>query len=212
MLALPVIALLAGAGAIVANYRSGGGRAFLVLKPLTTALILGSALLAGPKSDPGYQVLVSAGLLSALVGDVLLMLGERWFLGGMLSFSLTHLLYLAAFVASWGLALIRPTSAALALVAVLLAATIWGGVKRSLRLPVGFYVVLITVMAAQALGAALGSQTRAAVVAAVGALLFLLSDAVLAIDRFRSPFAAARGIVLSTYWLGQWLIAASVHP
>lgn len=47
--------------------------------------------------------------------------------------------------------------------------------------------------------------------AALGAALFVASDALLAIDRFRTPIPAAPLWVLSTYWLAQWGIAQSVR-
>jgi uncharacterized membrane protein YhhN len=46
--------------------------------------------------------------------------------------------------------------------------------------------------------------------AAAGALLFMLSDGMLAVDRFRRPFRWSRLAVLSTYFAAQWLIALSV--
>ena len=49
-----------------------------------------------------------------------------------------------------------------------------------------------------------------AMLAAIGAALFVVSDSFLAYDRFRQKFRAARIIVLSTYWAAQWLIAYSV--
>jgi uncharacterized membrane protein YhhN len=45
--------------------------------------------------------------------------------------------------------------------------------------------------------------------AATGALLFVASDATLAIDRFARPFVLSRAAVLSTYFAAQLLIAVS---
>jgi len=39
----------------------------------------------------------------------------------------------------------------------------------------------------------------------------VLSDALLATDRFRSPIAAAPVWVLGTYWAAQWGIAQSLR-
>ena len=44
----------------------------------------------------------------------------------------------------------------------------------------------------------------------LGAILFTLSDAALALNRFRAPFASAQATILSSYYLAQWLIALSV--
>jgi len=44
-----------------------------------------------------------------------------------------------------------------------------------------------------------------------GAVLFLISDGILAVNRFLRPFRAAQAIILSTYFVAQWLIALSVR-
>ena len=62
-----------------------------------------------------------------------------------------------------------------------------------------------------AIGGAVESESASLAIAAAGAVLFLASDSMLAIDRFRLPFKAAQALVLSTYWLGQWLIALSAR-
>jgi uncharacterized membrane protein YhhN len=51
---------------------------------------------------------------------------------------------------------------------------------------------------------------RMTAAAAVGAVFFVLSDSALAIDRFVTPFHAAPSVVMTTYILAQWLIAASI--
>jgi len=200
-----------GAAAIVASYHSKGRLAFVALKPLTTLLILIMVLAsaAGPRDT--YTVLIVAGLLFSWVGDIVLMLPARCFTYGILSFSVTHVLYLSAFTLLSGVALVHLLTPLFGLVAAALAALVWRGVSPSFRIPVVLYVALITVMLAQAAGAALGQAASATTLAATGAALFFVSDAALAIDRFRSRFVAAKAIVLSTYWLGQWLIALSAR-
>ncbi|NIS79555.1 MAG: hypothetical protein GTO14_04960, partial [Anaerolineales bacterium] len=47
--------------------------------------------------------------------------------------------------------------------------------------------------------------------AAVGATLFLLSDSLLAVNRFLLEFAAAPALVLISYYSAQWLLARSVE-
>lgn len=47
---------------------------------------------------------------------------------------------------------------------------------------------------------------------AIGGALFVLSDGLLAWDRFASPLPLAPLWVLSSYWAAQWCIARSVAP
>ena len=44
----------------------------------------------------------------------------------------------------------------------------------------------------------------------VGGLLFMSSDALLAINRFHTPLPASALWVLATYWAAQWLIASAL--
>ncbi|HEX2202227.1 MAG TPA: lysoplasmalogenase family protein, partial [Longimicrobium sp.] len=101
MPAAPAVLALAAAaaalGAIAAEAR-GRRRAFYLLKPLATALVLALALVTAPGADPAYRALIAAGLLFSLFGDVFLMLPEDRFVAGLASFLVAHLLYTAAFV------------------------------------------------------------------------------------------------------------------
>ena len=178
-------------------------------KPLATLLILALALFL-PPARPDYQWAIAAGLALSTAGDVFLMLPRDRFVAGLASFLLAHLCYLRAFSIEVpfgaGLLLWLPFFAAGGMVVAL----VWPGLKPALRGPVVVYVIVIAAMAGQATGRWHASASAVALSAAVGAGLFVVSDAVLAIDRFRWPFRAARAVTLSTYWAAQLLIAISV--
>ena len=77
--------------------------------------------------------------------------------------------------------------------------------RPELRLPVALYIVVISAMLATAL--ATGN-----VLAAVGAVLFVGSDAMIAWNRFVRPFRAADLGIMVTYHLGQaGLVLSLVH-
>jgi uncharacterized membrane protein YhhN len=210
IIGLSLAALAGGVGAILSAYRAKAHLPFYILKPLTTLLIFVVVAVSAGGSVIGRGGLVAVALMFSLAGDILLMLPPRYFAGGILCFAVTHILYFLAFISVSGIALVHPGTPLLSLIAIALVALIWRGVPPSLRIPVALYTFLITVMVVQALGSASARGSPAMMVAAAGALLFYASDAMLAIDRFRSPFVAARAVVLSAYWLGQWLIAVSV--
>ena len=208
-LALAVLTFTTATIAILSHYLAWRPVIFYITKPLTTTLILLPVVANLPGSEGAYVPLIAVGLIFALLGDIFLMLSEARFVLGIASFAATHAFYLAAFIWIAGVALINPSTIPLVLFAAIMTRYLWPGVSSSLRVPVLGYVVLITVMTVQAIGAGLRIETSAMAVAAAGAVLFLASDSMLAVDRFRLPFRAARGLVLSTYWLGQWLIALS---
>ena len=53
---------------------------------------------------------------------------------------------------------------------------------------------------------------RLAARAALGGALFVLSDALLAINRFREPLPLSGLWILASYWAAQWCIASSLPP
>lgn len=209
-IALSVGAAVSAALAIVGRDRQGWRILQYIFKPATTILIL--VLAASAADGSSYAGLIVAGLITSLFGDVALMLPSAYFLVGVGSFAITQALYLAAFVGPIGWALINPTTAPVALMAVLLTLWLWPGIRGSLRIPVGIYIVLISSMLVQVLGAAIAEASPRLLMAALGAGLFFVSDALLAIDRFRAPFRGAGILRSSAYWIGQWFIALSIRP
>ena len=206
--ALSLATLAAAALAILTDERAP--RLYLVFKPLTTVLVIGVAWLSPAEAAPLYRGLVLVGLGFSLAGDVLLMLPARAFVAGLASFLVAHVLYIAAFTSSAPTELAPLAVAPFAVAAGLVLRALWphlGG----LRIPVVLYVLAIALMGwrAGAQWTALGST--AAALALIGAVLFTLSDGVLALNRFRAPIAGAQAVVLSSYWAAQWAIALSAH-
>ena len=52
-----------------------------------------------------------------------------------------------------------------------------------------------------------GAGALSSLLALLCALLFVASDSVLAVNRFKSGFRSAQAVILSTYFAAQWLIA-----
>ncbi len=202
-------AIALGAAVTVWAEHRGVRRAVYVFKPLTTALVLALAL-AQPDAVSGrYQALVGAGLACSLAGDVFLMLPRDRFVAGLASFLAAHLLYVAAF-APWPPTLAAPgVLLVLAACAVALLRGLWGGLG-TLRLPVAAYAVALLAMAWQASERWMALGTVPALLAAVGAGLFVVSDSMLAWERFAARHRYGAAAVLATYYAAQWLVALSV--
>lgn len=195
--------------AIACERESGRHRAFYVLKPLTTLLLLGAAL-AAPEADPRYRALVVAGLAWSAIGDACLMFeGDRAFMGGLGSFLIAHLLFVVAFLSAspdWTPPLWSAVFALYGLVFF-----VWLLPRAgNLKIPVTIYG---TALMAMAIFAAARWQVRAdpsAVLALGGACLFVVSDSALAVRQFVRPYREAQSLILGTYWPAVGLIAASV--
>ena len=204
---LPVI-LVSALLLIHAEY-AGARRRVYFFKPLTTSLILLFALLISPPVTPLYQALIVAGLVFSLGGDIFLMLPNDRFVFGLLSFLMAHLLYIAAFVSRGGFHADPMGLAVYALYGAVMLGLLWRGLG-ALRIPVLVYMAVILVMGWQAFALWRAAPGWGTACAAAGAALFVVSDSVLAYDRFRSKLAVGRALVLSTYFAAQTLLALSV--
>lgn len=199
-------------------FASRGPRAGLyVAKPLATASIVAIAALGMPGEPAGYGALVVVGLCLSLVGDVALMFeGERWFLAGLIAFLAAHLWYIAAFLvrASASEASVGGAAAIVAAAIVgLYGAAFYAWLRPHLgamRIPAFVYMTALAAMVWTAALAWSNGPSPATRNALVGAALFLVSDTILAVDRFRRPVPGAPALVLATYYAAQWLIAQSL--
>ncbi|MFW6754120.1 lysoplasmalogenase [Pseudomonas glycinae] len=178
----------------------------LLVKPLPVLALLGW-LHDAPPSD--YRRWISLGLIFSLIGDVLLAWPGDLFVFGLGAFLVAHLAYLKAYLSDCRRVALLPLILALSVGAVLLGILISSGLGP-LTVPVIVYGTAISAMLWRAL-ARLGSGVpqRSALLAAGGAVAFVFSDSVIGINRFVSPFNAAPYIIILSYWLGQWGIAAS---
>ena len=185
-----------------------------VTKPL--AMVFAICFVAerrrGSSADGRFHALLIAALTASLAGDAFLMF-PGFFIPGLVSFLLAHVAYLVLFTRGvpW-----LPSRVALGVTLLIGAAMylwLWqGGLPAALRVPVAVYVLAIALMGAQAIGRAGVIGNWQARWVAVGACSFMLSDALLAHNRFVEPLPLAPLWVLSTYYIAQILIAFSACP
>jgi uncharacterized membrane protein YhhN len=181
-----------------------------ICKPLTTILIFLLAVIPGSFLKDGYAFAIGAGLLFSLAGDIWEMLPRRHFLKALISFLFTHICYVLAFLSHPpGSAFLWP-ALPLGLICAAILAYLWPGLSDGMKAPVCVYVAVIGLMATLAVQNALEFPSGGTILAAVGALLFMLSDGALAVNRFRRPFHSAEAVILTSYFAGQLLIALSV--
>jgi sterol desaturase/sphingolipid hydroxylase (fatty acid hydroxylase superfamily)/uncharacterized membrane protein YhhN len=197
------------AGLSCAAYALGSEAVHGLAKPAAMVLLIAAVITRQGENE--IKRLVIGALIASLVGDALL-LRPSLFAPGLFAFLIAHGFYIAAFTRGVGF---LPSRAALAAVAVLAGSIllfVWPGVGAELRAPVVAYVVVIALMAAQASGRASVLRDRAAVAVAAGALLFMLSDATIALVKFSRLDWPLDQWTLPTYYLAQGLIAFFILP
>jgi alkenylglycerophosphocholine hydrolase len=191
-------------GAYVVGSRADVPRLRLIAKP---APVLALAILVLSRRRDRYAAVIALGLTLSALGDFLL---ERpgGFITGLLAFLAAHLAYATAFV--FEEKRLRAGRAA-PFAAWLLTAFLWlrPGLG-TLAAPVAVYMLAIGTMMWRAAARLDGAATRPGVrTALAGAILFGLSDTVLAIDRFRRPLPYAGIAIMVLYWAAQAFIACS---
>lgn len=160
--------------------------------------------LPAPRVNPA---LLSAALAISSIGDALLDLApERFFVPGLSAFLAAHLIYTALFLRNRS-PLIGPARR-LAIATVLVYALLYSlwltPDLGPLKIPVILYIAAITAMILSALASFFGARVAA------GALLFLVSDSLLAAAKFKGPFPGRDYLVWMTYFAAQFLIATGV--
>jgi uncharacterized membrane protein YhhN len=169
----------------------------------------------------GVMLWFGLGLVFSLAGDIFLMLPKKFFLPGLVSFLMAHIMYLIGFNLSVTTISVPVLFLALAFlgVAYLLFRRLLRGLSAcgedNLKLPVIIYSAIISLMAVSAmftLANPAWSLLHAAI-ATCGALLFFISDSLLAWNKFCAPLPQADLLVMVTYHLGQAgiILGAALH-
>ena len=187
-------------------------RQIYLFKPVATLLVIALALGASEASSYRYWVLL--GLTLSLGGDIALMFQDhrKPFLIGLVLFLLGHVAYTIAFSMQGPVNHWLGWSSVLLLIAGLTFYRMIAAGLDSMRVPVILYFLVISLMVALAANMAgnPGIAGKTATLVLTGALLFYISDVMLAANRFWRPWKYNR-LSLAFYYSGQTLIALSTH-
>lgn len=158
-----------------------------------------------PEAAQALGIIILLALIFSVIGDGFLARNnDRMFLFGLVSFLLGHVFYVVAMLilADFsGLAVWQyGVAAALVLGAGTMITLLWGGAGK-MRLPVAAYA---TTIACMGISAVFSNAYGGWVI--VGAVLFMISDSVIGIERFRQPFPGSRMTVWVTYMAAQYLL------
>lgn len=210
-----VLFLAASLGDIASLAIPFDGRYFF--KPIILPALLGYYVTKATTRSNTFLV----ALFFCWAGDVLLMFdGEMFFMLGLVAFLTGHVFYIFSFRQfAWpNSTTLLPTQKVRYAFPILLAATglvvVLYPKLGAFKIPVIVYAVVIMLMAINALFR-IGFTNRASFIwVFVGAILFMVSDSALAINKFHTSFAGASIIIMLTYISAQFLIVEGVlkHP
>lgn len=150
-----------------------------------------------------YKRYVIIGLFVCMIADGVI----YWFLAGLITFFIGHIFYIFAFRHMARKPMPKWAAGLLILYGIFFAVWIAGSQFQVGNFVLGFaiiaYITIIATMGWMAI------RTRMPL-AIVGALLFIFSDSVLAIDRFVYAFPNRDAFIMLSYYAAQFCIALSV--
>ncbi|MHA7829756.1 MAG: lysoplasmalogenase [Flagellimonas sp.] len=182
----------------------GNRTVYMVLKPLTTILVT-TLLFFQTNKNSKFKRLMIAALLFCLLGDILLLF-PAYFVFGLAAFLVAHILFTIGFINLKGF---HPHWISfLILYAIGTSLFLWlkPGLGDFMN-PIGGYVVVICFMAWQGIGLFLKEKRQEFAWIAIAVLLFMFSDTMIAMSKFKTDFDYSSIVILSTYWLSIGLIA-----
>lgn len=207
---------LAAMGATVAA-ATGSHALEYACKPLLMLILSSWFFFNSRRYGDRFTLLVQVGLFFSLVGDVALMfehLDEFNFLIGLGAFLIAMLCYCMAFLhninevgGSEGWILSSALAIGIGLFAILFSWQLVPHLDEGLALPVIAYVVAISLMGILAAFRHARTFPRSFWMVLAGAVLFIASDTLLAMNRFIRPLAWGPTMVIFIYAISQFLIA-----
>lgn len=178
-----------------------GFKIFMKLIPM--ALIIIFAAMTPSLISHTYKRIIIAGLFICMIADGVI----YWFMAGLITFFIGHLFYIFAFnsasrkhIPKWAASLLLLYGVGMA---IWIAGSQFANGESILGVAILAYIAVILTMGWMAIR----TQLKLAI---SGALLFIFSDSVLAIDRFVVDIPYRDAFVMVTYYAAQVFIAASI--
>jgi len=181
-----------------------------VFKPLTIFSIILTAIYFSYGNYSNYKGLIILGLVFSMFGDIFLLFPENKFVHGLVSFLIAHIFYI--------IALSQYIHNLQNILIILLIFSLYGFLifkylesnLGKYKIPVIIYISVIILMGVLSINYYLVDNSHQSISFLLGSILFLISDTTLSINKFKNKFYLAQFIILSTYYLAQYLIAISL--
>jgi len=195
---------------LIAVYSNSESLQFIT-KPLLMPLLAIYLLLRTNTNNSNLKGWIFLALFFSWAGDIFLLFEERgsnFFLFGLSAFLVAQVFYIVFFHNIRMREYIRGNALLLLLVIVYYSVLInvLSPYLGNMKLPVRIYGVVLSFMLMLAMHTMLGKNKKAALWMTMGAILFVVSDSLLAFNKFFSPFNNAGVVTMLTYGLAQLFI------
>ena len=178
-------------------------------KPLLMPLLMFGFYISSTQRNNALFFLIVAALFLSLAGDVLLQM-DGMFIPGLISFLLAHVFYIIYFIKTGkgqkGLLQLQPLIGIPVLIYILIFLWHLYPFLDALKIPVTVYGVTIGTMLLLAINTRRKLSNNASALFFAGALLFVISDSLLAVNLFAMHHLVLSLCVMLTYAVAQYLI------
>jgi len=194
----------------------GRGDLHIILKPL----IMISLIVYYVSATSGLQAIFVTALLVSLSGDIFLLndrQGELFFMLGLTSFLIAHILFILSYRRNRS---IEAKDALMGVQRIRLAfPVLLAGIGfivflypylGGMRIPVMAYSAVLVIMVLNALFRYGRTTAKSFWFVFFGALLFMTSDALLAVDKFADHFTYSHAWIMMTYCFAQYFITEGI--
>lgn len=185
------------------------------LKPFLIPFLFYAVVKSEPFDTKKWLLLA---LFFSWIGDCILMFadkGELYFIFGLVAFLLAHILFIVLFTQQTlvSISFKKPlfwvgfVCATIYLISIL---SLLIPTLGDLKFPVTGYALTITIMLKTALKGTFDWQGNSKYMVLIGATFFVISDSILAINKFHSPVTAASFSIMITYLIAQFSITFGI--
>jgi uncharacterized membrane protein YhhN len=178
----------------------------LILKALIIPPVIFLLLVNRKPVMDKTDILILAGLVMSWAGDIVL---QFTFIPGLICFLFAQVMYLTAFYSTPGENIFRGPGLLLLLPVIATGiGLIWllYDDLGPMKIPVFLYAIIILTMLSGAINRFKKVNPLSFRLVLAGAILFVISDSAIAINKFSIPFSSSTVVIMSTYVVAQVLI------
>ncbi len=180
-------------------------------KPLILLTLILFFWICGKRLDKKLYRYTLLALLCSLMGDILLLydhLSPLYFMLGLIAFLLAHIIYSVVFLIQ-GKIILKKKMRLVAVLLLVYGTALFMMLKDNLgtlKVPVIIYILGILAMAITAFGRKDLVDHTSFKLVFIGALFFIMSDSILAVNKFLVAMPGSHFLVMGTYATAQYLI------
>ncbi len=182
-------------------------------KPLIVGSLIAYFIPNSKHLNKSTKNLTLVALIFSVIGDMFLMYTDEYpnyFTSGLVAFLLAHIMYILVFLKKRNLK-VKPYGfiALIILYGSILFYVLKNGLGNML-IPVLVYMLVILIMATTAFWRKGNVNKQSFYLVFIGALFFIFSDSLIALDKFYMPIPLARTGIILTYAFAQLLIVSGI--